>query len=477
MLPAAEVAREQGSRRAELFSRCLFPALTMVVPPPAAAASRECEVQWWNKPASGKLEGLLFTDGSAIAALYKGCSRAGWAIVSVTALGEPVAAAYGAVPWEAAFDQSARDGEDYCYYMLARLTDGLPQTRIFTDCLGTVEVAQAGSQHAAEKSASTRTHLWKPYFRAFDGGLPVKKVLAHSSADDVLNGNITFWERAGNQAADRFAKRGARLHGLSAEHLRNIEALNLVAKECATWAAWQGAELTRRGWADTTGFSAKQLAQGGHRCRSDLCVIKGPLAGSQPLRLTRSRAEELRWLGEKSGHAFRAAVFEDKGGGCILFCGICGSYNSQRASSLLSVCKGKPAARTGKAQQLHRLQRGFHPSHEERWRAVTLAEAFTPSASQLLWLYGSWVDGGAGSPHQEVGGEEPEREDALAAFGQTSESLQKLVATQAAVRRATARLRRQQQLGEGRFAPPFGDLEGSGETSEDASVSSGEERL
>ena len=81
-----------------------------------------------------------------------------------------------------------------------------------------------------------------------------------------------------------------------------------------------------------------------------------------------------------------------------MFCALCGSYNSQRVSSLLSTCKGKPAERTGKAQQLHRLRRGLHPSHEGRWVAIGLAEPFAPSDSQLLWFFGSWVDGAANLP-------------------------------------------------------------------------------
>ena len=74
-----------------------------------------------------------------------------------------------------------------------------------------------------------------------------------------------------------------------------------------------------------------------------------------------------------------------------------------------------------------------------------MAEAFTPSSSQLLWLLGSWVDGAANLPQQEAFSEEPASEDTLAAFGQTTASLQRLVATQQAVKRATARVARQQR--------------------------------
>ena len=62
--------------------------------------------------------------------------RAGWAVVQVDGEGSLVAAAFGAVPWEAAPGQEARDGEDYAVYMLTEVA--AQPFSLYIDCAGTV---------------------------------------------------------------------------------------------------------------------------------------------------------------------------------------------------------------------------------------------------------------------------------------------------------------------------------------------------
>ena len=53
----------------------------------------ELEVHWFNKPASGRMSGNMFTDGSAIFRRIGFLHRAGWSIASVDRFGNLKAAA------------------------------------------------------------------------------------------------------------------------------------------------------------------------------------------------------------------------------------------------------------------------------------------------------------------------------------------------------------------------------------------------
>ena len=58
------------------------------------------------------------------------------AVVQVDPEGKLVAAAFGAVPCEAAPAQVAKDGEDYAVYMLTQMA--IQPFSIYVDCAGTV---------------------------------------------------------------------------------------------------------------------------------------------------------------------------------------------------------------------------------------------------------------------------------------------------------------------------------------------------
>ena len=98
------------------FAKGLLLEPSAMLPSPRTKA--QLSTQWVNKPQLGQLTGTLFLDGSSTGGRIPFLRRADWAVVQVDSDGNLVAAAYGAVPWEAAPAQEARDGEDYAVYML-----------------------------------------------------------------------------------------------------------------------------------------------------------------------------------------------------------------------------------------------------------------------------------------------------------------------------------------------------------------------
>ena len=72
---------------------------------PLVSYDDACRVWWVNRPASGSLSGLVFTDGSAVHPSCELCRRAGWGLVMTDGLGRFLA------PF-----QQARDGEDLAFF-------------------------------------------------------------------------------------------------------------------------------------------------------------------------------------------------------------------------------------------------------------------------------------------------------------------------------------------------------------------------
>eukprot|EP00959_Pyramimonas_sp_CCMP1952_P384790 8064437-Pyramimonas_sp.AAC.1 len=109
-------------------------------------------------PASGKLQGLICSDGSAAHPTCEFKRRAGWSLVQVNDQGDVLRAAFGPVPREVAPSQQARDGEDYAYRMAAELVDPSSDFEIFTDCSGTLGCVWDRARSCS--SQNSRAHLW-----------------------------------------------------------------------------------------------------------------------------------------------------------------------------------------------------------------------------------------------------------------------------------------------------------------------------
>ena len=75
---------------AELFARGLFPDPEAIFRP--AEVQEDRRLSWINRPASGRLSGRLFTDGSCVDADVSALAQAGWAIVETDQDGNLTAA-------------------------------------------------------------------------------------------------------------------------------------------------------------------------------------------------------------------------------------------------------------------------------------------------------------------------------------------------------------------------------------------------
>ena len=133
--------------------------------------------------------------------------------------GRLLAAAYGAVPIDRAPRQTSRDGEDYALFMSGTLTEDLVQ--LYFDCSGTISTAMGG---AAKATAARQpgAHLWGHIFSRFDSGelaSAIHKTKGHATLRDADEGGSSHWERRANNEADKLAKRGARLRGLTDKHI------------------------------------------------------------------------------------------------------------------------------------------------------------------------------------------------------------------------------------------------------------------
>ena len=221
---------------------------------PEAKNSVRAGVSWVQKPRSGKLTGNLFLDGSAMHSRWPGCGRAGWGVVQLSDQGWLTAAAYGPVPEDEAPQQQARDGEDYAAFMLTLLAE--PPSKVYVDCSGTVGCLTAPPAFS-RGAANERAHLWTRFWAAYDSGdFECVKTKARTSLMDVEKGVTTHWQRKGNMLADKYAKLGARDHGLTDEHMDMYSGLRSLAVEAARWAGDQEANMASAGMADASPLEA-----------------------------------------------------------------------------------------------------------------------------------------------------------------------------------------------------------------------------
>eukprot|EP00959_Pyramimonas_sp_CCMP1952_P312061 6531505-Pyramimonas_sp.AAC.1 len=109
---AARRTKEWG-QDLEKYAVGVLPHPRELIPPPLSLSG--CQVFWFNKPASGRLSGRIFFDGSAINPQCEDIRRAGWSLVQTNEFGDVILAAYGPVPREGAPWQQARGGGDYAY--------------------------------------------------------------------------------------------------------------------------------------------------------------------------------------------------------------------------------------------------------------------------------------------------------------------------------------------------------------------------
>ena len=302
-------------------------------------------VKWVNRPASGLLTGLIFSDGSALFPRRPALRRAGWSLVQVDNFGELVAAAYGPVPFEAAPYQQARDGEDYALHMAPFLVEA--PFVIYVDCQGTLDSLCRPPAFSTGPS-NERAHLWLPFWAGFEpSDFEAHKTKAHTSHADVGRGLTTAWERKANALADTYAKLGAGLHRLNEQDRWLYEALLLTVQETALWVGRLSAHVSSLPVRD-----ADPLPQGKAQCHADeaegveLQVIAagedGDLvvdcADSGPAARGVARPDVLK----ANGHTLVAADVLPTVAGHerVIYCATCGAYAWKRFRQLKGMCRG-----------------------------------------------------------------------------------------------------------------------------------------
>jgi hypothetical protein len=182
----------------------------------------------WDPPVPHAFGGRpVFLDGSGLHQSLGGLAAAGWSIVEVDEQGRQTHAAYGPVPLD--WPQTSGAGELFAYFMLLELAVNAPPA-IYSDYQALVNGTAACSLDAIPES-SQLLRLWaRILFKLADHGTAV----THATREDPLRSHVwaaskvkghatraeagdllAAWLKLGNDLADDFAKRGARLQGIS----------------------------------------------------------------------------------------------------------------------------------------------------------------------------------------------------------------------------------------------------------------------
>ena len=371
----ARVASELGIGAAEMFARALFPSPQSLWT--VQAVEQQEKVFWYKKPADGFLRGLIFSDGSALNPAEASIRRAGWSLVQVSASGEVVSAAFGAVPMAVAPYQQARDGEDYAIHMLKYV--GVPPFEIYTDCEGTLGCLKQPAQFSTGPQ-NPRAHLWGPFWAAFEPtDVVAVKTKAHCSALDVERGLTTEWERKANASADKYAKQGARINGVPKAEVWLYKGLKLIAGEAAGWAGRMHAHMAETKVRDSTGLPTAGGQEGielqGEDADSGAVLVEGgaaaDVAQEEAQAMPETRGQGLRI----NGHNILQAPITPNDAGTILFCAKCGAYSWRRIRQFRSTCQGPGAE--GLQAQRSKIKAGKFPGRQAGW---CIGEAHGPDA-------------------------------------------------------------------------------------------------
>ena len=113
------------------------------------------------------------------------------------------------------------------------------------DCAATVRCEKR--QESAAIPANPRAHLWRPVWRAqLLDDVDVIKLKAHRT-EDAAAGRIAALGHRGNELADQFAKRGARLAARAEGDVRFILGARATARDIMQFAASLEAAIGRSG--------------------------------------------------------------------------------------------------------------------------------------------------------------------------------------------------------------------------------------
>jgi hypothetical protein len=242
------------------------------------------------------------------------------------------------------------------------LADG--RIYFYSDCSYVVDTFARGRRHAT-CAYHTYAEVWRLIFNKVDdigsGVVIVRKVKAHATLADV-GLTITQWERDGNIAADRLAKKGTRCHPDNGADIVRVDRCEAVIDHVARFIARLNV------FALSLPDSAKTVRNRVKAARTRRC--RGPTQRSSRhsivrlngllkcTRCVRTSSDP----GRIDKHAcWRALVRHNL---WYLepywFCVKCGAFAYKRSVKLCAGCNGRPSS-VGKARVLRLLRNGRDP--------------------------------------------------------------------------------------------------------------------
>ena len=252
----------------------------------------------------------------------------------------------------------------------------LPPFHLHVDCAGTVSCLQ--SRAKGLDPSNKRAHMWGKFWAAFEPNtFDTTKVKAHASAVDVDRGLTTPYFKAGNDAADDLARKGALLHPTCPQDALLFHGLTALARHAALWAGRCSATLTdAEGW-DSVGVFGDLEPDPEDELLEEVGFDAGPPAevGDTAAMTAEARLES----GFRCrGHNLAAAAVEGGSGGEVLLCLTCGAYSGERAVGLGKACAGREAH----PQQRRDIALGFYP----RRRDLTIGPIRGLTVAQVAWI-------------------------------------------------------------------------------------------
>jgi hypothetical protein len=296
--------------------------------------------------------GDVFSDGSLIGGCRRGDERSGWAAVTITEQGDVIFGIYGTCP---DFFPTSLRAE--LWALLQVLRRACPPITIWVDNAGVVDGFGRGQQWctaACRPAADLWSLIWWKVGDLGGSGISVVKVKAHATEADVQAGHITALQKAGNDHADHFAKRGAAL----AEHLSSTVASREAFRMARRWYQWLAVLISN--WPDDTQGQRRQRRLAGQKRRrryeeeaedTEVAAAEAKRVRIPPSVTTRTLAVQL-----GLGHSLYQS-------GRMLWCRICGAYAEVRLKALKDPCAG-PAGTGPRSGQLSRLLKGVHPERK-----------------------------------------------------------------------------------------------------------------
>jgi len=207
--------------------------------------------------------------------------------------------------------------------------------------------------------------MWGHVFSRFDStdlaGI-VHKTKGHATAGDVSDGVTTAWERLANQHADRFAKKGARCHGMTEKMGEAVNCILDFQARVACFVGRMSAWMTDCELRDTSDLKGRRRPAGGKKTvRAKLHYQLSGLGEGGFSTAERDEVAAAQRAEVLTGHRLRIAACRAPERGAILMCVRCGGYSQQRVASLGREWGGRTRACPAARNRVRKFLDGRHP--------------------------------------------------------------------------------------------------------------------